>query len=115
SRCVRAVGGPRRDAAGGRVVVRGVPRQPRSPADRARSGGAAMTLEVVFPWIVTAIAAGPAASFLLLALIWFFGPTPGERLVRAVVITGNVISLGSAITVGALVVLGLHPTGTVRL
>ncbi len=74
-----------------------------------------MTLEVVFPWIVTAIAAGPAASFLLLALIWFFGPTPGERLVRAVVITGNVISLGSAITVGALVVLGLHPTGTVRL
>lgn len=72
-----------------------------------------MSLESVFPWMVAAIAGGPAASFLLLAAIWFFGPTPGERLVRAVVIAGNAISLSSAVSVAAIVGFGFHPGGVV--
>jgi NADH:ubiquinone oxidoreductase subunit 5 (subunit L)/multisubunit Na+/H+ antiporter MnhA subunit len=73
-----------------------------------------MTLDSLFPWIVTAIPGAPAASFFGLAALWFFGPTPGERLVRTVVMGANVVSLLAAIAVGVIVGLGLHAPGTVH-
>lgn len=73
-----------------------------------------MTIESSFPLAVITIAAAPAASFFVLAALWWFGPTPGERLVRAVVMTGNVVSLACALAVAAVVGLGLHAPGTVH-
>ncbi len=73
-----------------------------------------MTLDALFPWIVTAIPGAPAASFFLLAALWFFGPTPGERLVRTVVMGANFVSFVAAVGVGAIVALGLHAPGTVH-
>ena len=74
-----------------------------------------MTLDWLFPWIVTAIPVPLMIAFAGLAAWWFIGPTPGERTLSKVVMVANIASLLAALTVGALVALGAHPSGTVDL
>ncbi len=70
--------------------------------------------EIALAWWVLGVAAAPAAAFVLVATHWLLGGSPGEKLVRRVVMAGNIVSLLCAGAVAVRIFAGMDPPGTVE-